>query len=240
MSRQRPALDVRLARSDQDIAASQALRTAVFAAEFGVQFDDGQDSDPLDQFCAHLLVWDGERLVGTARLLDRERARQAGRFYSEQDFHIQPLLQCAPGNIMEVGRVCIDPAYRNLATISHLWRGMALQATCWQATHLMGCASIPLGNGDIQGWLDQLPASQLIDLPIHSRRQLPVAVSGFAPRIPPLLAAYLRMNARLGRQACFDGAFHCADVLVWLPMADVSSRYRQHFASALQAPPDNA
>jgi putative hemolysin len=47
--------------------------------------------------------------------------------------------------------------------------------------------------------------------------------------IPPLLKAYVRMNAQLGAQACFDPIFHCADVLVWMPLAHMDARYLERF-----------
>ena len=47
--------------------------------------------------------------------------------------------------------------------------------------------------------------------------------------LPPLLKAYLRMNAKLGGDAYFDEAFSCADIFIVLDVATLAERYAQLF-----------
>jgi len=47
--------------------------------------------------------------------------------------------------------------------------------------------------------------------------------------LPPLLKAYLRMNAKLASQVYYDQDFNCADVFIILDVAHLAGRYAQRF-----------
>ncbi|HNI62930.1 MAG TPA: hypothetical protein PLF28_05645, partial [Agitococcus sp.] len=105
--------------------------------------------------------------------------------------------------------------------------------------YLIGCASIPLGNQSV-------PISQLIasldkenfladDLAICAKRMLPTqqpmdsVMTHSKLSLPPLLKAYLRMNAKLASQVYYDQDFNCADVFIILDVAHLAGRYAQRF-----------
>lgn len=222
-------LSVRLAAGVLDVRAAQRLRAQVFGEEFAMSFANGIDEERLDAYCAHLLVFSGERLIATTRLLDQHRARLAGGFYSQQEFNLERLLSSTQGNVLELGRTCVHPDYRSMAAINMLWQGIGQVISTWKIDVLMGCASIPLGVGDSQSWLNRLPASQRLSIAVRPKRYLPTTALSHDPVLPPLLKAYLRMNAQVGSFACFDPVFHCADILVWLPLARMDRRYLEHF-----------
>lgn len=228
---ERPTLHARLAQGVMDVRLAQRLRADVFGAEFGIHFDSGLDEERLDAYCAHLLVFDGSRLVATTRLLDQHRARLAGGFYTSQEFDLEKLLSTTTAPILEIGRTCVHPDYRSASAINTLWQGIGQVVADWKIDTLMGCASIALGSGDVQNWLNQLPEQQKLSPSPRALRRLPPAVFGHAPALPPLLKAYLRMNAQVGAQACYDPEFHCADVLVWLPLHRMDSRYLSRFGA---------
>jgi len=48
------------------------------------------------------------------------------------------------GRMVEVGRTCVHPDYRNGAVIGLLWSGLARFMLMHRYDYLMGCASIPL------------------------------------------------------------------------------------------------
>lgn len=75
---------MRIERTD-DIAACHALRRAVFIDEQGVP--EADEMDDLDGQAIHILAWDGDTPVGTARLLQK-------------------------GTIGKIGRVCVLPQAR--------------------------------------------------------------------------------------------------------------------------------
>jgi putative hemolysin len=215
-----------------EMRLAQRLRAEAFGRAFGVQFANDLDEDRFDVSCVHLLVFDDSRLVATTRMLDRERARLAGGFYSEQEFDLTDALEATQGNILEVGRTCVASDYSSMRAIQTLWQGIADVALQWNAKTLIGCASLDLASGDCQGWLNALPEQHRLDLPIRSHRPLPQSISTKYPEIPTLLKTYLRMNARLGTQACFDPVFDCADVLIWLSVAEMTTQYRERLTAA--------
>src|SRR5262245_15001714 len=110
------ALEVVMAREPHEIEAAQRLRYRVFGEELGAVLPSaasGLDQDAFDPFCDHLLVRDptcGE-VVGTYRILPAERARAAGGFYTATEFDLGRLVEL-PG-LVELGRACIDPRFRN-------------------------------------------------------------------------------------------------------------------------------
>ena len=119
-------LELRLADSEAEIEAAQALRYRIFYETMGarasrVMARSRRDSDPFDEICDHLMVLDHSRgvgadaVVGTYRLIRREAARRGGQFYSAAEYDISRLVT-NPGPVLELGRSCVDPAYRARAT----------------------------------------------------------------------------------------------------------------------------
>ncbi|MGL4542272.1 MAG: GNAT family N-acetyltransferase, partial [Polymorphobacter sp.] len=145
-------LEVRLAQSGVEVAAAQALRYRIFYDEMGAQPTPAmrasrRDIDRHDNVCDHLLVIDhdaGARVIGTYRLLRQAVAAAHGGFYSASEYDLSPLLvqARAGGQLLELGRSCVAPKYRNPATISLLWRGIASYLQIHGIGHLFGCASL--------------------------------------------------------------------------------------------------
>ena len=129
------ALGVRIAATQAEIDAVEALRYRVFYQEMGATADAAtaasrRDRDAFDAIADHLLVVDhaigagAEGVVGTYRLIQREAAEKLGRFYSAGEYDIAPITNF-PGRILELGRSCVDAAYRGRAAMQLLWRGIA-------------------------------------------------------------------------------------------------------------------
>jgi len=147
-------LSVRLAGSDADIAAAQKLRWEVFYGDMGAVADErlntpGLDCDPYDAVCDHLLVEDragGEPVViGTYRLLRQSVATRHQGFYTADEFDLGSFLASADGDgeLLELGRSCVAPAYRDAGTIQFLWRGIAQYLMTHGIGRMFGCASFP-------------------------------------------------------------------------------------------------
>ena len=60
-----------------DVDTCRALRRTVFVEEQGISPED--EWDDLDDQAIHLLAWQGDAPVGTARILIRDRAGKIGR-----------------------------------------------------------------------------------------------------------------------------------------------------------------
>src|SRR5476651_1711881 len=104
------SLEVRLAKSDEDIRAAQKLRYEVFYEECGAIPDPTierlkLDVSLIDDYCDVLLVIDHahNKIVGTYRFMLRDAAEQYGDYYTATEFEISKLV-AFPGQIMKLGR----------------------------------------------------------------------------------------------------------------------------------------
>lgn len=243
-SQSRKRLYVELAVSDVDVRASQALRYRVFAEELGASVKGAEqhlDLDRFDPFCQHLLVREQgtERIVGTTRLLTDEQAARAGGFYTSSEFDISPILEL-PGRRLEIGRTCIDREYRQGASISVLWSGIAAFAQLHNIRYLFGCASIGMEDGGVRAHaiMDHLRGKAMLPFEQRVVPRLPMPqVPAYDPQtvsaaMPPLLKAYVRVGARICGEPCFDPDFKCVDVCVLVDIDSMDQSYVRHFFSS--------
>lgn len=228
-----------LARSPSEVAEAQRLRYKVFAEEMGARLNghDGRDIDGFDPLCDHLLVRDQDsgEVVGTYRMLEPHMAAEAGGYYSAGEFDLTRLLHLAP-SMVEVGRSCVHPDYRNGATISLLWAGLAKYMMTRGYEHLIGCASISMADGGHNAAAVYARLSEKYLSPneyrVFPHTPLPLqALSGetVEAAVPPLLKGYMRLGAYVCGEPAWDPDFNTADLLVMLPISRLSRRYADHF-----------
>jgi putative hemolysin len=233
-------LEVHLARSEREILAAQRLRWKVFVEEQGARIASpvpGYDIDDLDAHCEHLVAVDTSSalVVGTYRLLTAEAAARAGGYYSEREFDIGMLKQ--PGmRLLELGRSCVLPAYRNGATIAMLWSGLVDFLIESGHDALIGCASISLKDDRAAAAQLALMLSRAHEAPAELRVEPMVRLphdarspAGEATRVPPLIKGYLRSGAVVCGEPCWDPDFDCADLLLYLSLDKLVGRYARHF-----------
>lgn len=244
------SLQVRLAETDADIAAAQALRYRVFYERMGARAPSGmahrRDSDRFDAVCDHLLVIDRARpadsaIVGTYRLLRRAAAARLGGFYSESEYDLSPLI-AHPGEILELGRSCVDPAYRPRPVLQLLWSGIAAYVFHHDIALMFGVASLPgIDPAALAVPLSYLRHHHLAPPGLRPRalaaryvamgRCPPAAldpVRVFA-RLPPLIKGYLRLGGCVGDGAVIDRDFNTTDVCVIVETELVTERYSRHY-----------
>ena len=236
--RERPVLSYSFARTLDEIAEAQRLRYKVFAEEMGARLNghDGLDKDGFDAFCEHLLVRDtrsGE-VVGTYRIMDPHMAAEAGGYYSSGEFDLTRLMHLAP-SMVEVGRSCVHADYRDGATISLLWAGLAKYMQNNHYEYLIGCASIPMLDGGHQAasLYREIREKYLspIEYRVFPRCPLPLDAlnEDVVASCPPLLKGYLRIGAYICGEPHWDPDFNTADLLVMLPLSRMNKRYMDHF-----------
>lgn len=236
----RGALYVGLARSPDEIREAQRLRYRVFVEELDARLspqEPGIDHDLYDAFCEHLVVCDDDgdsgRILGTYRILSPEAARRAGSYYSETEFNIDRLRHLRQ-QIVEVGRACIDPEYRNGGAISLLWSGIMRYMLQNGHDYLMGCASIPMTDGghNAAGIFMKLePHMGPLEYRVFPNCPLPLDRLEPNPHaeIPALIHGYLRAGAYVCGQPGWDPDFNTADLLMLLPVNRIRPRYARHF-----------
>lgn len=248
-------LDVRLATTREEIAAAQSLRYDIFYEEMGATptFADRKhrrDFDAYDSICDHLLVVDhgdvGQpRVVGTYRLLREIVARQHRGFYSSGEYDLSPLLSrnfqgsISEGRqLLELGRSCVHPAYRNISTINLLWRGIASYLQMHDIGFMFGCASLhgtdPNEHAAALSYLYHhhlaRPELRVRALPEHYVPMDRLPRDAYDPRevlrvLPPLVKGYLRVGSVVGDGAFIDRQFNTTDVFILMPVEGIAARY---------------
>ena len=164
-------------------------------------------------------------VVGTYRLLRRSAALRGGGFYSATEYDIAPMI-AYPGEILELGRSCIDAAYRNRPTMQLLWRGIATYMFQYDITLMFGCASLPGTDPKalaVAALLPLSPPSGAAAVPRaraarplcrdehaaawRGRRRAAVAQidqRSVIAALPPLIKGYLRLGGLVGEGAVID------------------------------------
>jgi len=233
-------LFVELARRADDLLEAQALRYKVFGEEMGANLkgkESGLDVDELDPYCQHLLVRESEtgRLVGCTRILTDANAARIGCFYSEGEFDIRAI-RALPGRKLEVGRTCIAPDHRQGAAIAVLWSGLAGFINLHGYDYLFGCASLPLGEQDLQAVaiMNRLRHQAMAAPGIRVMPRFPLCASRETDDVldaplPALVKAYVRLGAKACGEPCRDADFGVADVLMLLSMDELKPTYCRHF-----------
>lgn len=246
------ALQVRLAETVADIDAAQALRYRVFYEEMGAwpsaeMARQQRDFDSFDGICDHLLVCDHTRgsgtaaVVGTYRLIRRAAAARHGSFYSAGEYDISVIV-ASPGEILELGRSCVDASARNRPTMQLLWRGIAHYVFHYRIALMFGCASLPGIDADALA----VPLSYLyhhhLAPPGLRPRALPLRYidmrrldqSALDPTraladLPPLIKGYLRLGGFVGDGAVIDRQFNTTDVCIVVKTDLVTDKYYRHY-----------
>ncbi|MFZ5697287.1 MAG: GNAT family N-acetyltransferase [Pseudomonadota bacterium] len=225
----------------RDILAAQRLRYRVFTEEYGARFDgiSGIDRDRFDKHCRHVVVKDTltGQVVGYTRVLTDERARKTGGWYSAGEFDLD-MVSRLDGRVLEIGRTCVHPDYRNGATIGVLWGRLAQLLLDEGFTWMFGCASIPLGDAGAGAMLEAMAlreetaatfrVSPLVKLP-PQQPLAPAMADSTRVKIPPLLRTYLAMGAKVCGQPCWDPDFNCADLFILVDVNTIPLRYVRHF-----------
>lgn len=246
------ALGVRLARDEAELDAAQALRFRVFYREMGANPSEQaartqRDADAFDAVADHLLVLDhalgdgADAVVGTYRLIRREAAQRIGRFYSADEYDISAI-ERLPGQVLELGRSCVDGAHRGRPTMQLMWRGIAAYVFQHNIELMFGCASLPGTDPDaLAAPLTYLHAHHLAPEAIRPRA-LPhryVAMQRADPEnistraalhaLPPLIKGYLRLGGFVGDGAVVDHQFNTTDVSIVVKTDLVTEKYFRHY-----------
>lgn len=250
-------LGVRVASTEAEVDAAQALRWRIFYEEMGANPSEvaaaaHRDIDAFDAVADHLLVVDHsigpgpEGVVGTYRLIQQDAAEQIGRFYSDDEYDLAPL-EHFPGKKMELGRSCVAAEYRCRAAMQLLWRGIAAYVFHYQIDLMFGCASLPGTNPDeFANELSYLyynhlapPALRpraLAERHIEMRRIDPDEVDArrALSSMPPLIKGYLRLGGFVGDGAVIDHQFNTTDVAIVVKTDLVTDKYYRHYERQLR------
>ncbi len=235
----KPGFQITWASNATEIKEAQRLRYKVFAEEMGAQLAanaEGLDVDEFDAYCDHLLIRDQETLkvVGTYRVLPPHKAQEIGRLYSDSEFDLTRLNHLRP-KMVELGRSCVHADYRSGAVIMALWSGLAQYMQKHGYEIMLGCASIPMGDGGhfAASLYNSLSNDQMAPVENHAFPKLPLPLDklngGLQVEPPPLIKGYLKLGAKICSAPAWDPDFNTADLLTMMRLSDINPRYAKHF-----------
>jgi L-ornithine Nalpha-acyltransferase len=244
---------VRLASTPEDLTAAQRLRYQVFVEELGgdgamVDHQARLERDAFDPFFDHLILVDRRldpadltHVIGAYRVLPSDRRAAAGRFYSETEYDLGPLL-ASGRRLLELGRSCVHADHRGGTSMFHLWNGLAEYVLDRGIEVLFGVASFH--GTDIAALSEPLsylhhrhlapPEMRVRALPPHRQEMNLVAADLLDRKVamaatPALIKAYLRLGGFVGDGAWIDHEFNTTDVCLVMDTGQMSARHRDYY-----------
>lgn len=247
--------EVRLTRNKEERKQVRQLRYQVFCMEEGAGATEeqralGEEYDAYDRFAEYMAVFHQGRVVGTYRIIDRNAAEKMGGFYTETEFNLSKIKKY-PGNIAEMSRACVDPAYRENALVMRLlWAGLGEMIVRRKIGIVFGVASFvgtkPARSAQAISYLYynhltplRLRATVLpenfadgVNPKLSRMNILPrefVDEADAKAQMTPLIKGYLRLGATFGRGVFIDAPFNSYDVFVMLETRKMDAAYQKHF-----------
>ncbi|PZQ99460.1 MAG: ornithine-acyl-ACP acyltransferase [Cereibacter sphaeroides] len=213
----------RMAETTDDLLRAQELRYLTFIVSTGAQQDgsraDGRDADDFDALCTHVLVEEVKTgtLVCCFRLLPLMNGTEIGRSYSAQYYNLSALADF-DGPMVEMGRFCIHPDWRDPDILRVAWGAMTRFVDETGVEMLFGCSSFHgteaetyhdafalLKDGHLapKRWLPRVKAPDVFRFARALRRFRPDAKRAMQA-MPPLLRTYLLMGGWVSDHAVVD------------------------------------
>ena len=250
--------DIRIATNERDLRAAQRLRYRVFIEELGgdgplVDHENRFERDEFDPIVDHLCLIDKRRnadeldhVVGVYRLLPGLRGEEYGRFYCDGEYDLTRL-RASGRSLLELGRSCVDPAYRGGSGMFLLWNALADYVLDLGVEVLFGVASFhgtdPRALASSLSWLHhhhladealrptaRAEGYQPMDLVPPDQLDRREAMTG----MPALIKAYLRLGGRVGDGAYIDRDFNTTDVFLLMDTAAMSEKHRKFYETRWQ------
>lgn len=236
----------RLAASPADVEAAQRLRYHSFRAS--AQAPEGTDADAFDVACQHVLVEEARSgvLVCCFRLLPLQCGAQIDQSYSAQYYELSALA-AFDGPMVEMGRFCIHPDWRDPDILRVAWGAMTRFVDEQGVEMLFGCSSFKGTESDAymdafallkdrhlgpKRWLPRVKAPNVFRFAQMLRLRQPDAKRAILG-MPPLLRSYLVMGGWVSDHAVVDPDLNTLHVFTGLEIRAIpASRKRLLRAAA--------
>lgn len=204
---------------------------------------EGRDEDKYDKFCEHLIVVDKDtnNVVGTYRLLLRSVADRNEGFYSETEFDIENIKSNCKGELLEIGRACVDRKYRAYQVINIMWKEIISYLERNKISYVFGCPSIDHPTPESVGKIVKFFKDKVFSLPQFQAyplegKQYPYeeCICSFSDKeiiklIPALLRGYLKMGALICSEPVWDKIFNTADFFILLDTKKMNISFKRRF-----------
>ena len=241
---------IKFAENQEEIEAALRLRYEVFNIEQGKGLQSAEidkiDCDEFDEYCLHLIIVEKKtsRVVGTYRVNPGPVARTKLGFYAAREYNIDGLDELQD-EILEVGRSCVHPDFRNGSVIGLLWSGISGTLVRAGLHYTLGCVSLDATEPDV-GWAlyehfklrgklsRQLKATPVtgFELPPGDMEKVNELLSNkvtLLKNIPSLFKGYLRLGVKICGVPIWDKEFGTIDFLILLNYHSMPEKYLKHF-----------
>jgi putative hemolysin len=209
----------RLADSAADVIRAQELRHLAFRAGRGLAGDGGRDADAFDGRCLHVLVEElaSGTLVCCFRLMPLRDGAEIDASYSAQFYDLAALRSFA-GPMVEMGRFCLHPAWKDPDILRVAWGAMTRHVDETGVELLFGCSSFDGADAETHAealtllkdahlapkrWLPRVKAPQVFRF-ARKLRQRHADPKRALLTMPPLLRTYLMMGGWVSDHAVID------------------------------------
>ncbi len=218
---------VKLAETAEEIRQTQVLRAKIFFQHLSKA--QQKSAETRDYYAHHLIVIyhdknDGDRVVGTLRLINSDYLPDSERFYSQEYYQFDELLK-ANQRCLELSRFCIEEKFRKGSILLLIWKSAMAYINHVKVDMMFGISSFPGQNPqehapvlsllyrDYLAELDVMPkpvkdaypVKELLSENIAQERQLPTLVRG-----------YLKMGGKISDHYYVDPVFNTIFVFLYV------------------------
>jgi len=245
---------IRFAEDHADLVRAQELRHVAFIANRpGARpRPDGLDRDAFDDMCRHLLIEDevSGTLVACFRLLPLHCGEEIGRSYTAQFYDLSALRNYgAP--VIEMGRFCTRPGWRDPAILRLAWGAVANVVDEYDAGLLFGCSSFTGASHAAHAaaldllaaryqapahWMPGIKAPRIVSFAERARHHEGDPREAFAA-LPPLLRSYLGLGGRVSDHAVIDTDLDTLHVFTGLEIDRIPPRRARRLRELLPDTP---
>lgn len=239
---------VKTAENAEELLQALKLRNEIFYRELSdnprgtdIDFDD------FDMSYDHLIVISKQNgtVVGTYRCTSTGKTEN---LYTKTEFNIDSLL-ALEDDILELGRACVNPDFRNGIMIMLLWKAIFLYSRLANCRYLMGCSSVLTTKPEEVGLaysifkklyftsddrrvyplehnkMDDLE-SYIVDVSNRDDEELKKELNAI---IPSLFTGYLTLGNLVCGEPAIDSEINCSDFIILLDVHDMSERNRKKY-----------
>lgn len=259
-------LKVKLATTKDEILACERLRYKVFILEDGVvpsakQKEEEREYDDADKNADFIMIKDtslpeGYNAVGFTRVFMRKHAKLNGGFLTANQYDLTNI-ENYDGEILEVGRTCVDKEYRSSMTMKKIWQGLSRYVIDNDIKVFFGVASfIGIDPKEFAETLSYFyhyhQAPKELYCPAIEKFETVsdtgtiqkgyAAKMDYIPKeelnvrelfkkIPPVIKGYVRVGMLTSDKASVDEGFNSTDILIIVKIDDANRAYFDHFVS---------
>ena len=229
----------RLAETREDVMACQRLRYLAFVESRGLDAADEavrRDEDEFDPHCRHMMVEDTRsgQLVCCFRMMPLGSGAEISRSYSAKYYDLEPL-SAFPGKLVEMGRFCIHPGWKDPAILRVAWNAMTRFVDNEGVELLFGCSSFYGVDAEAymdafallkerhlapKRWLPRVKAPKVFRFARNLRLRRPNMKLALG-HMPPLLRTYLVMGGWVSDHAVIDTELNTLHVFTGIEISRV-------------------